>query len=62
MTAVSTYSGRANVSNRGKLLHLRTVKLPWHKNQLVIDILGVGRKVSNIRALKTPGPTFNFFH
>lgn len=61
MTAVGTYSRRANVSNRGKLLHLRTVKHYWHKNQLVIDILGVGRKVSSIKALKTPGHTFNFF-
>lgn len=61
MPAVGTRSGRANVSNRGKLLHLRTVKHHWHKNELVIAMLGVGRKVSNIRALKTPEPTFNFF-
>lgn len=60
MPAVSTYSVRANVSNRGKLLHLRTVK-HCHKNELLTDMLEVGRKVSNIRALKTPEPTFNFF-
>lgn len=52
MTAVCKCNGGANISNRGKVLHLKPALHRKPRNQQLTDLPAVGRKISNIRALR----------